>query len=719
MQAAYPKQQESLSLVATGHSGAQTHILRLIISSDNSSLLPNPFPSLTQNTTAMTDRFSQLKGMAGRAKQQARERVDRMRAKKRNYTLKPEEQAVEDEVECMKESAGILLKSLATSHPPSESKVQQHVLGNKLMSMAGEYTHTPYGAFFQKFGRVQLELGQLQAMHHSAVHERVVRPTNRVVDTVGPPTASARKTLISTQGDYDAAKNRFATACAKVHKQGYRENAAKVEAERDNMEEHLGVMQKAASHYVERLCDAAGQNTELGEALLELIDDQMQYHRSCLTVLERTLPSLKALNTAAEHVARFHAPIAAEGGVDPVLAQLAACINRDGLESEGIFRLAGSKSKVRRLQTDINIGALDLSQPAGYYFDINAVAGALKLRLRELEEPLLGSAGYADWMAAVRTQDHDERLYAIKELLKSLPPGQFATARFLARFLAGITRYTEVNKMAASNLAIVFGPNLTWPVSRESDPSYLTADSAPQGALCEALITYNEWLFDTDENGELDANINKPEDVPGAIIPLKRASRVVSMAGMQAFSGSSDSLSTAGIDTDGTGSATYVNTDKSGAGLLSPAAAAAAALELATTPAASPLPLRASPVKTAPAAAATGPVLAPAPVPAPKPSSSSMARPPKPTPPSSTAKPKSKLAPVPPPVSAKPSAVASGAAGIAATKPKPAPVPPPKTAASLQGTTTQSATAAAASDKPLVAPPRRKKTAMLPPKAGP
>lgn len=43
---------------------------------------------------------------------------------------------------------------------------------------------------------------------------------------------------------YDAAKNRFATACAKVHKQGYSSNAGKVETERESMEDFERAMQK-------------------------------------------------------------------------------------------------------------------------------------------------------------------------------------------------------------------------------------------------------------------------------------------------------------------------------------------------------------------------------------------------------------------------------------------------------------------------------------------
>ena len=61
----------------------------------------------------------------------------------------------------------------------------------------------------------------------------------------------------------------------------------------------------------------------------------------------------------------------------------------------------------------------------------------------------------------------------MKSLLDQLPAGNYETIRFLSRFLAGVTEHFEVNKMAATNLAIVFGPNLTWPEYELARSSYL------------------------------------------------------------------------------------------------------------------------------------------------------------------------------------------------------------------------------------------------------
>jgi len=65
--------------------------------------------------------------------------------------------------------------------------------------------------------------------------------------------------------------------------------------------------------------------------------------------------------------------------VDPAIGMLAAVINRDGLDREGIFRLAGSSIVIRKLRADINSGRADVRTKDGYQLDIFAVAAVLKV----------------------------------------------------------------------------------------------------------------------------------------------------------------------------------------------------------------------------------------------------------------------------------------------------------------------------------------------------
>lgn len=78
-------------------------------------------------------------------------------------------------------------------------------------------------------------------------------------------------------------------------------------------------------------------------------------------------------------------------------------------------------------------------------------------------------------MTAVEIVEYDDRLLAIKALIHQLPLPNYYLLRRLIEHMEMITDYEETNHMYASNLAIVFGPNLlrppptTWQSTRSRD----------------------------------------------------------------------------------------------------------------------------------------------------------------------------------------------------------------------------------------------------------
>lgn len=61
-----------------------------------------------------------------------------------------------------------------------------------------------------------------------------------------------------------------------------------------------------------------------------------------------------------------------------------------GMEEEGLFRIAGGASKLRRIKLSLDACCLNLPT-ALEYKDPHVIAGALKSYLRELPDPLLDS----------------------------------------------------------------------------------------------------------------------------------------------------------------------------------------------------------------------------------------------------------------------------------------------------------------------------------------
>lgn len=58
--------------------------------------------------------------------------------------------------------------------------------------------------------------------------------------------------------------------------------------------------------------------------------------------------------------------------------------------------------------------------------------------------------------------DDETKLDATRDVLKRLPPRNLPIVKELFAFLKEVEAQSAVNKMTASNLAIVMGPNLIW-----------------------------------------------------------------------------------------------------------------------------------------------------------------------------------------------------------------------------------------------------------------
>jgi hypothetical protein len=63
-------------------------------------------------------------------------------------------------------------------------------------------------------------------------------------------------------------------------------------------------------------------------------------------------------------------------------------------------------------------------------------------------------------MQAMKIEVYNDRLCEIKTLVQKLPKVHYQVLEYLLRHLHKVATYSEINKMEASNLAIVFGPSL-------------------------------------------------------------------------------------------------------------------------------------------------------------------------------------------------------------------------------------------------------------------
>ncbi|NXX50861.1 RHG40 protein, partial [Tricholaema leucomelas] len=144
----------------------------------------------------------------------------------------------------------------------------------------------------------------------------------------------------------------------------------------------------------------------------------------------------------------------------PLLLQaLLSCLEKRGLETEGILRVSGSQTRIKSLEQKLE---RDFYTGLFRWDDVhqNDVSGLLKRFIRELPAPLL-TAEYLPAFAAVQNiPDMKQRLQALNLLILILPEPNRNTLKALLEFLSKVVARENNNKMNLWNVSTVMAPNL-------------------------------------------------------------------------------------------------------------------------------------------------------------------------------------------------------------------------------------------------------------------
>eukprot|EP01119_Soliformovum_irregulare_P005589 TRINITY_DN17335_c0_g1_i1.p1 TRINITY_DN17335_c0_g1~~TRINITY_DN17335_c0_g1_i1.p1 ORF type:complete len:323 (+),score=57.91 TRINITY_DN17335_c0_g1_i1:58-1026(+) len=123
-------------------------------------------------------------------------------------------------------------------------------------------------------------------------------------------------------------------------------------------------------------------------------------------------------------------------------------LNAGGVRVEGIFRLAGEQTEIKRIKELLNQKKTDIQTN-----DINAIATLIKIWFRELPVPVLNALPQEVIMGF---QDPDDCVSAYN----SLPEPNRTLLDWLLDFMKTIVANSDQNKMTAQNISIVVAPNL-------------------------------------------------------------------------------------------------------------------------------------------------------------------------------------------------------------------------------------------------------------------
>lgn len=134
--------------------------------------------------------------------------------------------------------------------------------------------------------------------------------------------------------------------------------------------------------------------------------------------------------------------------------------------------------------------------------DVHTVASLLKLYLRELPQSVIPADYYQKFMnIALRFQsaqtpdDKHKAIFDLRENITDIPADNFNVLAFLCKFLALVSRNSEVNKMTVLNIATVFGPNIIRNVSEADSAELLMATADITQQLVFMMIEYEKEVF--------------------------------------------------------------------------------------------------------------------------------------------------------------------------------------------------------------------------------
>ncbi|XP_074828249.1 rho GTPase-activating protein 44 isoform X12 [Natator depressus] len=372
------------------------------------------------------------------------------------------------------------------------------------------------GKMLKLCGEAEDKLAQELIHFELEVERDVIEPLFVLAEVEIPNIQKQRKHLAKLVLDMDSSRTRWQQS---AKSSGLSSNlqplGAKADALREEMEEAANRVEICRDQLSADMYNFVAKEIDYANYFQTLIEVQAEYHRKSLALLQNVLPQIKAQQEAWIEKPSFGKPLEEHLAVSgrEIAFPIEACVTmllECGMQEEGLFRVAPSASKLKKLKAALDCCVVDVQE---YSADPHAIAGALKSYLRELPEPLMTFELYDEWIQASNIQDQDKRLQALWNACENLPKANQNNIRYLIKFLAKLTEYQDANKMTPSNVAIVLGPNLLWPQTEGNITEMMTTVSLQIVGIIEPLIQHADWFFPGDIEFNVTGNYGSPMHV--------------------------------------------------------------------------------------------------------------------------------------------------------------------------------------------------------------
>ncbi|KAK3552799.1 hypothetical protein QTP86_022577, partial [Hemibagrus guttatus] len=370
------------------------------------------------------------------------------------------------------------------------------------------------GKMLKLCGDTEEKLAQELIVFELQMERDVVEPIYVLAEVDIPNIQKQRKHLAKLVLDMDSARTRWQQSCkSSSHPSNLPPAGAKADALREEMEETANRMEICRDQLSADMYNFVAKEIDYANTFQTASAQlQAEYHRKSLEILQSVLPQIKAHQEAWIEKPSYGKPLEEHLTLSgrEIAFPIEACVTmllECGMQEEGLFRVAPSASKLKKLKASLDCGVLDVQE---YSADPHAIAGALKSYLRELPEPLMTSQLYDEWIQASNIQDMDKRLQALLASCEKLPTVNLNNFRYLIKFLYKLTEYQDANKMTPGNIAIVLGPNLLWTHSEANMTEMMTTVSLQIVGIIEPIIQHADWFFPGDIEFNLTGSYGSP-----------------------------------------------------------------------------------------------------------------------------------------------------------------------------------------------------------------
>ncbi|KAB7493924.1 Rho GTPase-activating protein 17 [Armadillidium nasatum] len=367
---------------------------------------------------------------------------------------------------------------------------------------------------------VEQLIGKEVLDYEDQVMDEILVPIHKLLKDDFPSISKQKKALKQAGQDVDAAKARVRNSQSSSIAQ-----PNKVENYKEELEEAENKLEQMKDSYACDLFTVLGKQreiTRLSNLYLEMKVDHLQ--RS-LQKLNTVLPPIRKIFEESTCSPMYGVPLHEHLRItqQEIAVPIQVTVKRMvefGLFEEGLLRMAGSSTKIKRMKGLFDAGLISFDSNLEDYnrdYDVHVVAGSFKSYLRELPEPLLTNTRHDELIEAVRKADHKEKLKSVWQVINTLPAQNYNNLRYVIKFLAKLASHSNENKMTPNNIAIVMAPNLIGSQKGEGDNEILSLGrnmslGFDYRVLVEQLIEYSEYFF----KGDIEFGVipRRPEPPP-------------------------------------------------------------------------------------------------------------------------------------------------------------------------------------------------------------